>query len=60
LRRVVAVRKLPEAEEDAIARTILERVEADASWDASFLRFEGDTITWFWLARRLRASFSES
>ncbi len=33
---VFAIRKLPEAEQEAIAREILERREADARWDALF------------------------
>ena len=31
-----AIRKLPEAEQEAIAREILERIEADTRWDALF------------------------
>ena len=33
---IFAVRQLPEAEQEAIAREILERIEADACWDALF------------------------
>ena len=33
---IFAIRKLPEAEQEIIAREILERVEADARWDALF------------------------
>jgi hypothetical protein len=33
---IFAVRKLPEAEQEAIARELLERIEADARWDALF------------------------
>ena len=33
---IFAIRKLPEAEQEAIAREILERIEADARWDALF------------------------
>jgi hypothetical protein len=31
-----ATQKLPEAEQETIAREILERIEADARWDALF------------------------
>jgi hypothetical protein len=33
---ICAIRKLPEAEQEAIACEILERIEADARWDALF------------------------
>ena len=33
---IFAIRKLPEAEQEAIAREMLERIEADARWDALF------------------------
>jgi hypothetical protein len=33
---IIAIRKLPEAEQEAIACEILERIEADARWDALF------------------------
>lgn len=33
---ISAIRKLPEAEQEAIAREMLERIEADARWDALF------------------------
>jgi hypothetical protein len=31
---ISAIRKLPEAEQEAFAREVLERIEADARWDA--------------------------
>jgi hypothetical protein len=31
---IFAIRKLPEAEQEAIARELLNRIEADARWDA--------------------------
>jgi hypothetical protein len=33
---IFAIRKLPEAEQEALAREILDRIEADARWDALF------------------------
>lgn len=33
---IFAIRQLPEAEQEAIAREILERIEVDARWDALF------------------------
>jgi hypothetical protein len=30
---ISAIQKLPEAEQEAIAREVLERIEADARWD---------------------------
>jgi hypothetical protein len=33
---IFAIRKLPEAEQEAIARDILQRIEADARWDSLF------------------------
>ena len=33
---ISAIRKLPEAEQEAIAREVLDRIEADACWDALF------------------------
>ncbi len=33
---IFAIRQPPEAEQEAIARKILERIEADARWDALF------------------------
>jgi hypothetical protein len=33
---ISAIRKLPEAEQEAIAREVLDRIEADARWDALF------------------------
>jgi sugar-specific transcriptional regulator TrmB len=33
---IFAIRKLPEAEQEAIARELLERIEADGRWDALF------------------------
>ena len=30
---ISAIRQLPEAEQEAIAREVLERIEADARWD---------------------------
>lgn len=33
---ICAIRQLPEAEQEAIAREIPERIEADARWDALF------------------------
>jgi len=33
---IAAIRKLAEAEQEAIARQILERIAADARWDALF------------------------
>jgi sugar-specific transcriptional regulator TrmB len=33
---ISAIRKLPEAEQEAIAREVLERIEADARWDTLF------------------------
>ena len=33
---IFAIRKLPEAEQEAIAREILERIEADARWQELF------------------------
>jgi hypothetical protein len=33
---ILAIRKLPEAEQEAIAREMLERIEADARWDGLF------------------------
>ena len=33
---IFAIRKLPEAEQEAVAREILERIEADARWHALF------------------------
>jgi hypothetical protein len=33
---IFAIRRLPEAEQEAIARELLERIEADARWDALF------------------------
>jgi sugar-specific transcriptional regulator TrmB len=30
------IQKLPEAEQEAIAREVLERIEADARWDTLF------------------------
>lgn len=33
---IFAIRKLPEAEQEAIACEILERIEADARWEALF------------------------
>jgi len=31
---ISAIQKLPEAEQEAIAREVLERIEADARWEA--------------------------
>jgi hypothetical protein len=31
---ISAIQKLPEAEQEAIAREVLDRIEADARWDA--------------------------
>jgi hypothetical protein len=33
---ISAIRKLPEVEQEEIAREVLERTEADARWDALF------------------------
>jgi hypothetical protein len=33
---ITAIRKLPEAEQEAIAREVIERIEADTRWDALF------------------------
>jgi len=33
---ISAIQKLPEAEQEAIAREVLERIEADARWDVLF------------------------
>ena len=33
---ISAIRQLPEAEQEAIAREVLERIEADARWDDLF------------------------
>jgi hypothetical protein len=33
---ISAIRKLPEAEQEAIAREVLDRIEGDARWDALF------------------------
>ena len=33
---IKAIEKLPEAEQEAIAREVIERIEADARWDALF------------------------
>ncbi len=33
---ISVIRKLPQAEQEAIAREILELIEADARWDALF------------------------
>lgn len=33
---ISAIQKLPEEEQEAIAREVLERVEANARWDALF------------------------
>jgi hypothetical protein len=33
---IFAIRRLPEAEQEAIARELLERIEADGRWDALF------------------------
>jgi sugar-specific transcriptional regulator TrmB len=33
---ISAIQKLPEAEQEAIAREVLERIEADARWDTLF------------------------
>jgi hypothetical protein len=33
---IFAIRRLPEAEQEAIARELLERIEADARWEALF------------------------
>jgi hypothetical protein len=33
---ISAIRKLPEAEQEAIARDVLERIEADTRWDDLF------------------------
>jgi hypothetical protein len=33
---IFAIRNLPDAEQEAIAREILERIEADARWDMLF------------------------
>jgi hypothetical protein len=33
---ISAIRKLPEAEQEAIAREVLERLEADARWEKLF------------------------
>jgi hypothetical protein len=33
---IAAIRELPEGEQDAIAREMLERIEADARWDKLF------------------------
>ena len=30
---LIAIQKLPEAEQEAIAREVLQRIEADARWD---------------------------
>jgi len=35
-RAISAIQKLPEAEQEAIAREVLERIEADERWDALF------------------------
>jgi hypothetical protein len=34
---ISAVKKLPEVEQEAIAREVLERIGADARWDALFV-----------------------
>ena len=33
---ISAIQKLPEAEQEAIAREVFERIEADARWDTLF------------------------
>jgi hypothetical protein len=33
---ITAIQKLPEAEQEAIAREVLERIEADARWEKLF------------------------
>jgi hypothetical protein len=33
---ISAIRKLPDAEQEAIAREVLERIEADARWEKLF------------------------
>jgi hypothetical protein len=33
---ISAIQKLPESEQEAIAREVLDRIEADARWDALF------------------------
>ena len=33
---ISAIKRLPEAEQEAIAREVLDRIEADARWDALF------------------------
>jgi hypothetical protein len=33
---IFAIRRLPEAQQEAIARELLERIEADARWEALF------------------------
>ena len=33
---ITAIEKLPEAEQEGIAREVLERIEADARWEALF------------------------
>ena len=33
---ISAIQKLPDAEQEAIAREVLERIEADARWDILF------------------------
>jgi hypothetical protein len=43
-RAVAAIRELPEAGQEAIAREILERIEADARWDALFADPRSETL----------------
>ena len=33
---ISAIKRLPESEQEAIAREVLDRIEADARWDALF------------------------
>lgn len=41
---IFAVRRLPEAEQEATAREILERIEADARWDTLFADPRSETL----------------
>jgi len=41
---ISAIQKLPEEEQEAIAREVLERIEADARWDALFADPRSETL----------------
>jgi len=41
---ISAIQKLPEAEQEAIAREVLDRIEADARWDALFADPRSETL----------------